>query len=396
MASRLLGVHSTPLHDDVAAYAFSFLAKEDRKNLASVNKRNREFIQTKYPKYDRTVPKYKELTTLQKLELEFIKFQDRPVWERVCIVALCVVLSPAILIYHSPTLLKKFCITVIDPCARIIGTHLEAAAIKIYNKVLAPLGECAYDYALVPFANALRKIAIVTYDYLLTPLGNAIYEVAKFIFVTFPIHLYQWVLDPLARGVYHLFMLTDEYILTPLARVIESVFTGGVVRMLCALYTHVLEPAGRALGECLNSLYDRLLLPLANVISVVAEGLFVTFPTKVWNHVIDPAINLTLDYVIIPLATKTWEALTLLFHYVLSPVGQAIGRFFSFSYEVILTPMGQLIQKVASAIFNELIVPLAYRIQLGAEILYTAVLAPLGTLIVSLPSIVAYAFSGNS
>ncbi len=422
MASRLLGPHSTPLHDDVAAYAFSYLDKEDRKNLACVNKRNREFITTKYPKYDRTAPKYKELTTLQKLELEFIKFQDRPVWERVCIVALCVLLSPAILAYHSPSLLEKFYIAVIDPCARSLASHLEAIAITIYDYALTPLGHFTYDYVLVPFAQAVRKIAVVTYDYVLTPLGNAIYEIAKFIFVTFPTHLYESVLHPLASKTWDILILANEHILTPLARAVQSLFTGGLVRLLHALYTNVLEPTGRVLWEGLNLLYDHLLVPLANFVSVIAQGVFITFPTKAWNHVIGPAMDWTLDWIVVPLATKAWEAMTLLFHHVvvpiaellgvilegvcitfpskiyvhiLSPIGGAIGRLLIVTYEVILTPLGQMIQKVALAIFNELLIPMGYGIQFGAEILYTNVLSPVGMLIMSLPSLVGYAFSGK-
>jgi len=406
MTVCLSGQYLSGLNRDAAGCVVYFLGPKDRRAFEETSKLNRKFIKEEYPKYEKDLAKRKELTPFQKLELEFIKFQDRPVWQRASIVALCLVGSPAILTYHSPKLLRSFYISVIKPCSKAIKNVAETLAIKTYNHVLAPLGRFTHDYVLAPLGKAIRKVAIFTYDYAIYPVCKAIYRIAKFTFVTCPVHFYRSVCLPLARGAQRVCTLVNNHVLTPLVQKIKSVFQGGLVRLLRALYTYVLVPAARAAFDGLTFVYDRALVPVAKVIRVLAKGLFITFPKKVWQHVIAPPLRWTWNTILVPVGNQAWKVMTFLFQnvvipmakilrvvlkgvcitfpykiyvHLLTPIGRAVQFICRFTYDVILTPIGRAIQSVASAIFNHLIVPLSNAIKFGANVLHGYVIVPVSS-----------------
>jgi hypothetical protein len=427
MASLLLGPHSAPLHDDVAAYTFSFLGKEDLRNLACTSRRNQRFIKEKYPKYTQDAPKYKELTQLQKLQLEFIKFQDRPVWQRAAIVAVCVLFSPLILAYHSPKLIERFSVTVLAPLGKAVWNAAEAIAAKVYKSLLAPFGR------------GLRKVALLTYDYVLTPVGRAIYEVAKFVLVTVPKAVYRSVLKPFGRGVVRLSELTYDHVLLPLARKARSLFRGGLLPLLRSCYRRVLvplaevikvvaeavfvtfpskvwqhvlfpvlkwtfervlAPVGRAIFDTIRFVYRRVMVPLVNVIRVVAKGVFVTFPSKVWQHVLFPVVKWTFEKILVPVGKVLKVVLTGLcvtfpykiYVHLLAPIGRAIATISQWTYDLVLTPVGKAIQSLAILFFQQVLIPTAAAIQFGATVLYENILIPTGMIIFSFSELIQRLF----
>ncbi len=430
MASLLLGPKSGPLHDTTAAYTFSFLEKDAIDRLAEVSKRDRKFIKTEYPKYDRAAPKYKPLTPLQKLELEFIKFQDRPVWQRIGIVVVCTVFSPVIFAYHSPKLVDKFYVSIIVPCAQSVARNVEAAAMKVYTYALAPLGRFTRDYVLVPSARAIRKIATLTYDRVLVPLAKTIQEAAEFIFVTFPNYLYQSVLLPSARAIREIAILTYNHVLAPLGRTISDIAQFVFVTFPTHLYQSVLKPVvlgvwnhlivpvtdwiwnsiaipvATQIRKLATFLFDQVVVPVAKVIRAILKGICVTLPSKIYAHILAPtgrtigrALHFTYEKILTPIGQAIQRIASIVFNqfvlvilkgvcvtfptkiyaHILAPTGRAIGRAFKFTYEKILTPIGQVIQKVASTIFNRfvLVILKGVCVTFPAKI-YAHILAPIG------------------
>ncbi len=223
---------------------------DDQKALASLmqtSKGAKQFIKNELPKHSRLTRErylgrmWDDLTPLQKLELEFLKFNDRPVWQRVAIVGLCLICSPLILIYHSPKIAKQLYASIIRP----LGQKILESTGKVFNRLVLPA-------------------ARFTYQHLLLPLLETIEEIATAIFVAIPKALYKQVLKPIAIGSRNVAVWSYENIALPIGRVVSTVAKGVFIKFPLKIYTHILVPVGEQIGKGCNFAYSQILSPIGN------------------------------------------------------------------------------------------------------------------------------------
>lgn len=399
---RTRGQTSIGLPDAVNILMCSFLDSESIKQARAINQNMKRLI-------DNIIPRYSEMWTTSKnafhkefikryplaiknardghsWELAFMKFQDRPVWQRVGLIGLTLVLSPAIFVYNLPKIGKGGLKRVIKPliqwtCNKLIkSAEFVARCVKnffvalyngiikpfynitvtilkfTYEKILQPTGKalidtikavdhlirkiCTFinDKAIVPTTNLAKRIAHWTNENIVQPTVNAIKEVARALFITLPKKTWEHVIKP------------------------SGIAIGKVVK---AIFQEIVIPVARSIGKAIKWCYDKILTPLMNLAKEVFKAVFITFPSKVFEHIV------------IPVAEKVWAGVKFTYNWILSPIGRAIktiakGIFVTiptkvwnhilypvleatwkgikFTYNYILTPVARFVIKIAKGV----------------------------------------------
>jgi hypothetical protein len=125
-------------------------------------------------------PEYRvDIDLVRRLELEFIKFQDRPLWLKV---ALFIVSSPAVLFYCAKKVAKKCYRLVIRPIIRATDRFLyrmRRKAEKIAYAVFVTFPLKIYQKILTPIGHGLLRGAKFTYSKVLTPIGRVVDAIVR-------------------------------------------------------------------------------------------------------------------------------------------------------------------------------------------------------------------------
>lgn len=346
------------------------------------------------------------LTSLEKLQLQFIKFNDRPAWQRIIIVAGLVLISPVILLYHSPKIIKATYENVVTPIAQ-----------SLFKNILYPVGRLTYNYILTPVAKATKAIAkalLITmpkalYEHVLVPGAKIISTVANFV--------YQRIMTPIGQGVRTIYRYTLEPIGIAIKKIItlffdtinflytsvSKYFGGGLKRLVIFLCQRVIFPI-------IRFTFQQIVVPIFNVLHAVAKVLCFTIPSKIctslivpiFEKAIIPFVNLmgtilkgvcvtfplkVLNSIVLPIIRGVANAVSFIYQTVISPIVQCIQFLGRFTYSNVLSPIGNLIKGIASLIINQLIIPAGQAFALGMHLLYQSVLVPTGILIITLPEL---------
>ncbi len=302
--------HQMP--DVLQAYVLDHLSQQDLGQVTLVSRQAKDFVRLRHrelsllrdPGHLGHVKSYQQLTLAQKLELEFIRFNDRPLWHKALIVAGTILFSPLILIYHSPKIWNWVATRFLTPfCNKLIQmTQL------LYEKVIRPTGEFILQNILHPMIQTIDSVLVR-----LLEIGESavrvLYRYGEWFCLKVAIPFIQWAHT-------HIWVPLKEAILIPAARIINRLLFFVFTTLPENLYFHVILP-----------LNEKVITPTVKVGKVVLKGVCVTFPTKIYAHI-------------------------------LTPIGQGLKGVGKFVYNEFLTPIGQIIQKVALFVLNRLLLPI--------------------------------------
>lgn len=399
-----------PIPQDMEALICDQLDPKSLKDLALITNYANVFVNNKYPVLSlvRNPDPQREakLSPLQKLELQFIRFNDRPRWQRIIIVAGLILVSPVICLYHSPKMIKAVYLNVLTPVAQ----KISSVALWIYTKILKPIGLAADTHLLQPTIKIIKQVAHAVFvtmpnlalKYVLKPLYDTISAVASFVERT--------ILTPLVDGTVKTCQFIHTRVLTPIGESIKKIaqlsfnalsslyktvskyFGGGLKRL--AIFTFhriivplarftwnwILCPTGRVLyavakffcftvlpkiiDYMIVPLFNRVILPFLRIVRVILKGICVTFPLKIYNSIFLP--------VALKIASIVNNLLVQPFRRLMSLVGSFVV---------------QKVKEVASLIFQSLIIPAKNMLTLSGYFIYNQILMPTGILIVGLPSL---------
>ena len=334
----IANIHGLPV--ELKCEIFSYLTKKnDLLGLKRVDKTFKNDIEIEYPKYKA------KLDAARRIELGWMKFKDRPLWQQVGLVSLCIIFSPVILTYYSPDIIR-WASRRFTPRLKAMAQAVAKAALNVLKRVgkkLDIMARWSYQHVLTPAGHAIQWIARKSFEtlswvyrHVLTPLGKGINRVA---------HLcYDWVLTPLGRALEFFFerifvpvcRFTCTHIAAPLARL-----TWRAVKATFRGLQKVLTPVAKGLFRTIRWTYQNIGIPAVRIVRAIAKGLLITLPKKVYQ-------------------------------YVLTPIGHALHRISRFVYNYVLTPLG----KVLEFLYRQALVPIGHCLQLAGRVLYHHVLTP--------------------
>lgn len=356
---------SSHMPDVLQAYVFDHLKRSDLEALKLVSKGCKHFVEKKHrrlsifrdPKHLGVTREQKDLQPHERLAFEFIKFQDRPIYQRIGIIIVCTLLSPVILVYHSPKIIKATYRHVICP----IGRKIARLAEILFDAIVVPIARFTYDYVLAPIGRGIKKVMRFIGDNILSPLFRAVEAVARAIFITLPTKIYQ-ILSPLGGLTRKALKFVGEHILLPIIEHIVIPILVNLWKGSVWIIDNVATPLASRLWKVIVFTFDNAVIPVAKIVKVIAKGLLVTFPYKIYINIIDP-------------------------------LAQGFLKVATIAYDLILEPLGRLIYHIASAIINYVILPATEVITFSAKVLYNNVLEPVGLAVITIPYIVGKLFN---
>lgn len=344
----------------------------------------KSLVELEYPKHKA------KLDMARRVELFFIKFKDRPLWQKMGLIGLCVLGSPFIVLYHSPKIARKVKLVIVRPTLRLVVSAIRA----IYQRVLTPVGHFlraipghTFKHVILPVAHLIRDIACAINNRMLCPLGRGILHAARFAYtriLTPTGHAIQataraffnHIVLPTVRGIRHVVHLTGRYVARPLGQLIRAIARGIFVQLPQHVYTYALRPLGNG---------------LMNVIRFVGTHVITPIVKAIFNHLISPlAVNVwratcwTTSHVVVPIL-KTVRAIakgvfvtlpTKIYEHILKPLGKGIRAIAKFTYDNILTPLGNTIAQISKWVLKSILTPIGRLIVAGAKLLNQQILQP--------------------
>jgi hypothetical protein len=370
----------------------SFLSVNDHEALRLLNKNGKRIIEEIIPllpnlwkDYDTLNPlhrtpnylsrRYEVVRLKKQYELAFIKFMGRPLYQRIGLVVLTIVLSPAILVYNSPKLGRRGFKHILKPLVSgsitlfrkvvekichfvkqffiILYSSLVKPVVKFsatvirfgYNKILAPTGSairnlakfiadfgkrlCSYlnQKIVTPTTTFIRQVADYTNEKIIAPLTQIIKTVVHAVLIDLPRDIYYYVLKPAAEG---LQFIGREIIKPSLIAVREGVkytYYRGIKplallisNIVKSVFKHVVEPIARKIWQGIKLINEYVLTPIMRLVKAIAKGIFITIPKKIIEHAIVPLLK-------------------------------GIGKGVLFTYNKILTPLMKLVKIFAKGFF---------------------------------------------
>jgi hypothetical protein len=431
-----------PCPDVLQAYVCDYLQKEDLTKLKHISSGAKFFIEKKHrvlsvfrdPKHLGRLRTYDDLTPRQKLKLEFMKFNDRPVYQRGAIVIVCVVLSPLILVWHtvknSPYLCELWIRSCVIPPLQVMRFILQ----KLLDHVVNPLFKfliymidaicktCAWilqqvaqqlcRLVITPTCNAMIWLANALNTYLLQPAAKILVSTGNFVAnkVLSPCaEGFCWLLKKIAQYTQKLCVWFFETIVVPVVKGIEWVAQKilatlwFLIQKLCQalqwLFERVISPC------CTKVIYPFLILPLAKALKWVFLGIFYYLPLGIarfvfkplfqalcwiWNRAAFPALQWTytvLEGICVGFATKIFVPLAQgLFNWVIMPMLRGIALLGDVVLNSVLKPAGHAIAAVAEGVVEYGIKPACRIVSVASQATYDYVLRPAGLFISSLSS----------
>jgi hypothetical protein len=329
--------HFNTLSSVVHEKLLTYLPREDLRQLNQVNKQMRNLIlqdpTKRMLRYNRehleALQERGKLTYEQQLKLQFLKFQDRVLWQRVTIVVGCLLFSPLIALYHSPAIAKY-------SYQRFLAPEIEKVALGVqcvYDEVIVPVAETLYEHAFIPTVNLIEKTVRLFFTTIKT---SAVYLLKK-VSLFFNGHLFHLLKETIQKCASFIF----EHFVIPLLKQLGDI----LFELIKFSVIHILIPTFRTIDTVMNTLVNLQLriarvvlpvvIPLFNIMKTIAEGLFVTFPLKVYRHIAAPLFSflgsvlstiseIFLIYLLIPVRDMALLGAKLLTEQVLLPAGRVI------------------------------------------------------------------------
>lgn len=388
----------TAAPDVLQAYICDHLDKRSLANLKQITTGAKFFVEKKHrklsiyrdPKHLGRIRTYEDLSALQKLQLEFIKFYDRPKYQRCLIVVGCVLLSPVILVWHSPKMVKAGFNYIIYPyfilpCFKAlfyigdkIITYIIQPAIesivwlcKSFNTyIIRPvlngtvcLCKLINSYIIQPaikaiscFCNAVNvhiiqpgiaqsiKIKDCIYETILIPIAVAIKWIGNAIWncTTYCVNCVGaaigWIGDNIVSPVFH--KVVYPYILVPIGKIIKFVLRTIFISIPCFVWKYFFYPICKGI----QWIFVRCVFPTCKWIYVILKGICVGFATKVFSPVLSGAYN----YILAPMGRCVSNLCNLSVEYVIKPSFNFISICSQAVYEYVLCPVGLLISSIGN------------------------------------------------
>ncbi len=351
---------------------FSQLSDTDRLRLKCVSRSLKDDIEIEYPKH------MAKLTTARRIELGWMKFQDRPLYQKVGLVALCIIFSPVIALYHSKDIMR-WILTLYTPRMRQLVQRICKTAAELVrtsadwclDKILR-ISKSLFDNIAVPLARAIKCTAQFSYDQILTPAATAIKGLFTRIVIPTCRAILTHIVVPACR-------LSINHVIVPLARFAIKNVAVPVCRQLVRITTwtygtiatrivvpacrfsidhiivplarfalkNVVIPACRQLVRIIRWTYSTIAVPVARMVHAIAKGLLITLPQKVYQFILTPIGHLISRISTLALT----HILKPVYHHVLTPIGRCIHLAGRITHERVLTPLAILTQSLARVVF---------------------------------------------
>lgn len=421
--------------NEIQAYILDFTEREDIVNFKLVSKDTYYFVLHKHEKLSRrrrllkTLKSYHDLEPIQKLKIEFMKFNDRPIHHRIGIGIGCIILSPVIMLYITPGIIKIIYKKIVKPILKFIWKLIKkffkgvGLTIEwIYNNILVPIGNAIkkiskwiWNKIVVPIANAIGKSCKWVWNNILIPITNAIIKTCKWI--------WNSILVPIGNGIKYVCMWINKNIIRRGIRVgkgmgnwiLENIIKRGirVCKAICNwIYDYILAPIGRGVKWFYNEaivpafkyikrqiilfynefIYPYILVPIGKTIKFIFKAirfiLKVIFYWILWKFIIVniyKAIKWTFNKVLIPVGKWIYVVLNgICVEFALKKIVIPVCKA---TYYGIIKPVGNAIHVGASFVGNNIIVPIAQFIKICANTVYSLCIRPIGLLIQSIGNI---------
>jgi hypothetical protein len=367
--------HSFLFPETLQAYICDHLLQHDLNRIKCTSKGGQHFILKKHriisifrdPKHLDRLRNYDDLTLTQKLQLEFIKFNDRSFIQRIGIIIVCTIMSPFILIWHSPKFFRWFKRVVVDPACNFF-----------YADVMVPITE----KAIVPTSRFLTR-------YFFKP-----------IFVVLP--------KQIASGIRYVYI----HLFCPVSKQIASAIRSVYIHFICPASKQVHQgfilPCFRVLKLCLNAIRHHFGGTIKSICKFVS------------NKILLPSILFVLDHIILRTLGLVYHGFRCTFKYVVFPLCRGIGwglqRFVFPAVRVGYIVMKGICVDFGVKIFKQFLLPPAKLVFYGAMVpafnlislvvshsarliavsadaLYTSILVPAGIVISATSSFVGSLFN---
>ncbi|MBS0634672.1 MAG: hypothetical protein JSR37_04345 [Verrucomicrobia bacterium] len=364
-----------PLSKDVLLIIFreSNLDLNDFKNIRLLNKAHKtaadEYLTDVESKY----------TFGRRVDAAANRFMDRPLWQKVCIVAFVTLTSPVsvpvLLVVKSPKIYAKYRDSHILPFVRTVANTIEKTARFVNEWVFTPVAHVVNKVATAIFVTfpryvnktvitpaytfvkdtVIRPVVDFAKTYIIPPTVAAIKKLARAVFVTFPLKALEHVIIPSLRQIARVYNI----VVPPIAKVVKAVAKALFITLPLKTIEHVVIPAFRAL----RTGYNLVVSPVVQAIKIIAKAVLITVPLKVVEHVLLPIGKIVTTKVIIPsarvVATVAKALLITLplkvYENVISPVARMLAKGISIAYSTAIKPVAQLVISVASKVLFEVI-----------------------------------------
>lgn len=386
--------HFRKLPDVLMGVTASFLNKAELKTFRMVGKKAQEIVENVIPRLPILWATHREnnlsinkqisldikaVRVKNKYQLAFMKFMDRPLYQRVGLVFLTIILAPAIFIYHSPRLGKKGLHHVIKPLIRGAFNFLNKT-VELVRSAVKKIFVALYEGIVKPLGRLTVRVIKFTLQALIVPACLAIASLAKAIDQIIRkvcTYINENAITPSKNFIKKIWNYTNKNMVQPSIELVKTVARALFITFPRKINAHVIQPSLEALANCAKFIFDnvvvpvlqkawegvkitytRVLTPLMNLIQKVAKAIFITFPSKVWEHILQPILE------------TAWEGV-------------------KFTYNNILTPIMRLIRAVARGVFvtlpgkvwQNVAKPVLSTIWEGVKITYNRVLTPLAKII---------------
>lgn len=272
-------------------------------------------------------------------------------------------------------------------CALTKG--IPALARKTFKHIIEPAGKTLYKIAKAVF----YTFPIFVYNEAVIPIAKFVKNVAAALFVDF---LYKKVLVTFGGGLKKIANWTYDNILCPIKDTICKV-AEALLAIPKLIYKKVLVPIGETIKSIADWTFENILRPVKDTVCKLAKAIFKTFPAFVYHKILIPLgkmiqsiANWTLDNVVRPIkdaicALAKAIFVTFLYRKILVPIGSGIKAFANWTFENVLCPLKDGICKVAKAIFktfpafiyHKILVPIRNGIKTFANWTFENVLCPL-------------------
>ncbi len=350
--------------ETIQAYILDFLDRDDLLQLKMISTGAQFFIIHKHMELSKarrllkTFKTYKDLEPIQKLKLEFMKFNDRPVLHRIGITSGCIVLSPIILLYYSPAIIYftykravkptiKFCYkNTVCPAYRFIKGVIKWICKNIIRPIFTCIGKCCVwiDMKIItPIIKAIIRFCKWINSSIIQPSINAGKKLRHFIYVNIMVPIgkaISYLLKKLWKGTVFVY---DEFvypcILVPIGQIIK--FICKAVKFILKVIFHkilwnlILVP----LYKGSKLVFVEAIMPVSRWIFVVLKGICVDIAL---NKLIIPAYK----NIVAPVGRVCYNAIAFIGTNIVIPVGNVVASAGKLFYAVCIRPVGILFQTI--------------------------------------------------
>jgi hypothetical protein len=390
--------HKLFIPDPVQSYIFDYLEKHELSSIKHTSRGGKYFIEHQQPhlslSYRKlgTLKTYQNLSPLQKLQLEFYKFNDRPIQQRILIVIVCFFLFPVILLWNSPKIIKFLTKAIILP-------YFMEPLVKY---IVIPLYRFSHDYIYVPVFVTLPEIIVeiaqlINRNFIL-PVFHQIRRAVNFIF--------NKIIRPVCLFSYHYGVTVPSQNYLKL----RQKYGGTLKQRARQLWNHTILPLlrvlwitfARPIGIIRNKLRYFLFISVPSFLNkyLVKPGLYLL--GKVWKYVLRPIVS------VIYVAWKQMIRPALRWLYVVLYgicvvfTGKIIQQFIVtpalYLYSSIITPITSAVANIFTLVYLHAIMPISlaclalfYQItnflSLAAQIILESIMIPIWNIFMALSAL---------